>query len=38
MRAKQHLRTVLYAIATRITNEANAFQNFGNSPITPTTF
>jgi predicted porin len=30
-------RTQLYAIATRISNEANAFQNFGNSPITPTT-
>jgi predicted porin len=30
-------RTQLYAIATRISNEANAFQSFGNSPITPTT-
>jgi predicted porin len=30
-------RTQLYAIATVITNESNAFQNFGNSPITPTT-
>jgi len=30
-------RTQLYAIATRISNEANAFQTFGNSPITPTT-
>ena len=30
-------RTQLYAIATRITNESNAMQNFGNSPITPTT-
>jgi predicted porin len=29
-------RTQLYAIATRISNEANAFQTFGNSPITPT--
>jgi predicted porin len=30
-------RTQLYAIATRITNGSNSFQNFGNSPITPTT-
>jgi predicted porin len=30
-------RTQLYAIATRISNEANAFQSFGNAPITPTT-
>jgi predicted porin len=30
-------RTQLYAVATRISNEANAFQSFGNSPITPTT-
>jgi predicted porin len=30
-------RTQLYAIATRITNQSNAFQNFGNSPITSTT-
>ena len=30
-------RTQLYALATRITNESNAMQNFGNSPITPTT-
>jgi len=30
-------RTQLYAVATRISNEANAFQTFGNSPITPTT-
>ncbi len=29
-------RTQLYAIATRISNGANAFQTFGNSPITPT--
>jgi predicted porin len=29
-------RTQLYAIATRITNEANAFQEFGNSPLTST--
>jgi predicted porin len=30
-------RTQVYALATRITNESNAMQNFGNSPITPTT-
>jgi predicted porin len=30
-------RTQLYALATRISNESNAFQTFGNSPITPTT-
>ena len=30
-------RTQLYALATRITNQSNAMQNFGNSPITPTT-
>jgi predicted porin len=30
-------RTQLYAIATRISNDANAFQTFGNAPITPTT-
>jgi predicted porin len=30
-------RTQLYAIATRISNDANAFQSFGNSPITATT-
>ncbi|HEX9432491.1 MAG TPA: porin [Burkholderiales bacterium] len=30
-------RTQLYAVATRISNEANAFQTFGNSPITSTT-
>ena len=30
-------RTQLYAIATRISNGANAFQTFGNSPITATT-
>jgi predicted porin len=29
-------RTQLYAIATRISNDKNAFQTFGNSPITPT--
>ena len=29
-------RTQLYGIATRISNDANAFQTFGNSPITPT--
>jgi predicted porin len=29
-------RTQLYAIATRISNGSNAFQTFGNSPITPT--
>ena len=29
-------RTQLYAIATRITNESNAFQTFGNAAITPT--
>ena len=29
-------RTQLYAVATRITNGSNAFQTFGNSPITPT--
>ena len=29
-------RTQLYAIATRISNDQNAFQTFGNSPITPT--
>jgi predicted porin len=29
-------RTQLYAIATRITNEPNAFQTFGNAAITPT--
>jgi predicted porin len=30
-------RTQLYALATRITNQSNAMQNFSNSPITPTT-
>ncbi len=30
-------RTQLYAIATRISNDSNAFQSFGNSPITSTT-
>jgi predicted porin len=30
-------RTQLYAIATRISNDANAFQTFGNAPITSTT-
>jgi predicted porin len=30
-------RTQLYAVATHISNDANAFQTFGNSPITPTT-
>jgi predicted porin len=30
-------RTQLYAIATRITNGSNAFQEFGNSPLTSTT-
>jgi predicted porin len=30
-------RTELYAIATRITNGSNAFQEFGNSPLTSTT-
>jgi predicted porin len=30
-------RTQLYAIATRISNDVNAFQTFGNSPITTTT-
>jgi predicted porin len=29
-------RTQLYAVATRITNESNAFQTFGNAPITAT--
>jgi predicted porin len=29
-------RTSLYAFATRINNDANAFQTFGNSPITAT--
>ncbi len=29
--------TQLYAVATRISNQANAFQTFGNAPITPTT-
>ena len=29
-------RTQLYAIATRITNGSNAFQEFGNSPLTAT--
>ncbi len=29
-------RTQLYAIATRISNDPNAFQTFGNTPITPT--
>jgi len=29
-------RTQVYAIATRITNGANAFQEFGNAPITST--
>jgi len=29
-------RTQLYAIATKISNDPNAFQTFGNSPITPT--
>jgi predicted porin len=29
-------RTQLYAIATRITNGSNAFQEFGNSPLTST--
>jgi predicted porin len=29
-------RTQLYGIATRISNGSNAFQTFGNSPITPT--
>jgi predicted porin len=29
-------RTQLYAIATKISNDSNAFQTFGNSPITPT--
>lgn len=29
-------RTQLYAVATRISNESNAFQTFGYSPITPT--
>jgi predicted porin len=29
-------RTQLYAVATKISNEQNAFQTFGNSPITPT--
>ena len=29
-------RTQLYAIATRITNDTNAFQEFGNAPITST--
>jgi predicted porin len=30
-------RTQVYAIATRISNDSNAFQTFGNSPITSTT-
>jgi len=30
-------RTQLYAVATRISNDSNAFQSFGNSPITSTT-
>ena len=30
-------RTQLYALATRITNGSNAFQEFGNTPITSTT-
>jgi predicted porin len=30
-------RTQLYAIATRIMNESNAFQEFGSSPLTATT-
>jgi predicted porin len=30
-------RTQLYAMATRITNDSNALQQFGNSPITSTT-
>ena len=30
-------RTQLYAIATRISNDVNAFQTFGNAPITSTT-
>jgi len=30
-------RTQLYAVATRISNGSNAFQEFGNSPITSTT-
>jgi predicted porin len=30
-------RTQLYAVATRISNEANSFQTFGNAPITATT-
>ena len=30
-------RTQLYAVATRISNDSNAFQEFGNSPITSTT-
>jgi len=30
-------RTQLYAVATRISNDSNAFQTFGNSPITSTT-
>jgi predicted porin len=30
-------RTQLYAIATRISNDSNAFQEFGNSPLTSTT-
>ncbi|TMD03311.1 MAG: porin, partial [Chloroflexi bacterium] len=30
-------RTQLYALATRITNGSNAFQEFGNAPITSTT-
>ena len=29
-------RTQLYAIATRISNDANAFETFGNAPITST--
>ena len=29
--------TQLYAVATRISNQANAFQTFGNAPITSTT-
>jgi predicted porin len=29
-------RTQLYALATRISNQSNAFQTFGNAPITPT--
>jgi len=29
--------TQLYAVATRISNQSNAFQTFGNAPITSTT-